>query len=140
MQVHLVHPLKHMFSVFKQHYTYFHTFFHPHVFSHIFSNPCFQFLRTCTKHSTSCQYMWGHIQFYGRGGFLLINFILLRFFACRFQNTYPKYVSKKIYLSILNIDKYVSKMFQKKKKMFPKQLVFFFYRVKIVELIVYEIN
>ena len=29
---HLVHVFKHMFSVFKQHYTYFHTFFHPHVF------------------------------------------------------------------------------------------------------------
>ena len=28
----LVHVFKHMFSVFKQHYTYFHTFFHPHVF------------------------------------------------------------------------------------------------------------
>ena len=37
----LVHPLKHMFSVFKQHYMYFHTFFHSHVFSHIFSNTCF---------------------------------------------------------------------------------------------------
>ena len=76
-----------------------------------------------------------------RGGFLLINFILLRFFACRFQNTYPKYVSKKIYLSIINIDKYVSKMFQIYIYiyMFPKKLVFF-YRVKIVELIVYEIN
>ena len=23
---------KHMFLVFKQHYTHFHTFFHPHVF------------------------------------------------------------------------------------------------------------
>ena len=29
----LVHLFKHMFSVFKQHYTYFHTFFNSHVFS-----------------------------------------------------------------------------------------------------------
>ena len=29
---HLVQEFKYMFSVFKQHYTYFHTFFHPHVF------------------------------------------------------------------------------------------------------------
>ena len=29
----LVHVFKHMFSVFKQHYTYFHTLFHLHVFS-----------------------------------------------------------------------------------------------------------
>ena len=28
----LVEHLKHIFSVFKQHYTYFHTLFHPHVF------------------------------------------------------------------------------------------------------------
>ena len=28
----LVEYLKHMFSVFKQHYTLFHTLFHPHVF------------------------------------------------------------------------------------------------------------
>ena len=28
----LVHMFKHMFSVFKQHYTYFHTLFYPHVF------------------------------------------------------------------------------------------------------------
>ena len=47
---HLVHPLKHMFSVFKQHYMYFHIFFHPHVFPHMFLNTCFQFLSACTKH------------------------------------------------------------------------------------------
>ena len=29
---HLVKHLKHMFSVFKQHYTHFHTLFHSHVF------------------------------------------------------------------------------------------------------------
>ena len=90
-----------------------------------------------------CRYMWGHIQFYGRGGFLLINFILLRFFACRFQNMFPKYVSKKNYLSILNIDKFVSKMFQKNiyfSKIVSFFFFFFFNRVKIVELIVYEIN
>ena len=33
-----VHPIKHTFLVFKQHYTYFHIFFHPHVFTHMFSN------------------------------------------------------------------------------------------------------
>ena len=33
----LVHPLKHMFSIFKLHYTYFYTLFHQHVFPHIFS-------------------------------------------------------------------------------------------------------
>ena len=27
----LVQEFKHMFSVFKQHYKYFHTLFHPHV-------------------------------------------------------------------------------------------------------------
>ena len=27
-----------MFSVFKQHYTYFHILFHPHIFLHVFSN------------------------------------------------------------------------------------------------------
>ena len=42
----LVHSLKYIFSVFKQHYTYFHTLFH----SHIFLNTCLQFLSTCTKH------------------------------------------------------------------------------------------
>ena len=30
---HLVREFKHIFSVFKQHYTYFHIFFHPYVFS-----------------------------------------------------------------------------------------------------------
>ena len=29
----LVHVFKHMFSIFKQYYMYFHTFFHSHVFS-----------------------------------------------------------------------------------------------------------
>ena len=29
----LVYQLKHMFSVFKQHYTHFHTLFHPYVYS-----------------------------------------------------------------------------------------------------------
>ena len=29
----LVHVFKYMFSIFKQHYMYFHTLFHPHVFS-----------------------------------------------------------------------------------------------------------
>ena len=33
-----VWQLKHMFSVFKQHYMFFYIFFHPHVFLHIFSN------------------------------------------------------------------------------------------------------
>ena len=28
----LVHMFKHMFSVFKQQYTYFYTLFHPHIF------------------------------------------------------------------------------------------------------------
>ena len=28
----LVHVFKHMFSIFKQHYTYFHIHFYPHVF------------------------------------------------------------------------------------------------------------
>ena len=27
-----MYVFKHMLSVFKQHYTYFHTFFHPHIF------------------------------------------------------------------------------------------------------------
>ena len=34
----LVHPLKHIFSVFKQHYTYFHLLFHLHVFLYMFLN------------------------------------------------------------------------------------------------------
>ena len=46
----LVHPLKHMFLVFKQYYTYVHTLFHPHIFLYMFSNTCFQFLSACTKH------------------------------------------------------------------------------------------
>ena len=29
----LVHTLKQQFSIFKQHYTYFHALFHPYVFS-----------------------------------------------------------------------------------------------------------
>ena len=33
LMAHLVHKFKHMFSVFKQYYTYFHITFHPHVFS-----------------------------------------------------------------------------------------------------------
>ena len=32
LRVCLVHVFKHMFLVFKQHYTYFYTLFHPHVF------------------------------------------------------------------------------------------------------------
>ena len=31
----LVYMFRHMFSVFKQHYTYFYTLFHSHVFSKI---------------------------------------------------------------------------------------------------------
>ena len=41
-----VHPLKHIFSIFKQHYMHFLIFFHSRVFPHIFSN-------TCTKHPFS---------------------------------------------------------------------------------------
>ena len=41
----LVCVFKQPFSVFKQHYTYFHTFFHPQMFS----NNNFQFLNTYTK-------------------------------------------------------------------------------------------
>ena len=33
LRAHLVHVSKHMFSVFKQYYTYFHTLFHSHLFS-----------------------------------------------------------------------------------------------------------
>ena len=40
---------KQQFSVFKQHYTYFHTLFHPHVFLHMFLNNNCQFLNTYTK-------------------------------------------------------------------------------------------
>ena len=29
---HLIHPLKHMFSVFKRHNTYFHPYIFPHMF------------------------------------------------------------------------------------------------------------
>ena len=32
LRPHLVREFKHMFSVFKQHYTYFYTLFHPHLF------------------------------------------------------------------------------------------------------------
>ena len=39
-----------MFSIFKQHYMYFHTLFHSHIFSHMFSNNNFQFLSACIKH------------------------------------------------------------------------------------------
>jgi len=52
----LVHPLKHIFSIFKQHYTYFYTLFHPQVFPHMFSNTCYQFLSTCTKHLLDLTY------------------------------------------------------------------------------------
>ena len=34
----LIDMFKHMFSVFKQHYTNFHTLFHPCVFSHVSNN------------------------------------------------------------------------------------------------------
>ena len=37
------------FSVFKQHFTYFHILFHPHVFPLKILNNNFQFLNTCTK-------------------------------------------------------------------------------------------
>ena len=42
----LLHNFKHMFSVFKQHYTYFHTIFHLHVFPKKTENCC---LNTRTK-------------------------------------------------------------------------------------------
>ena len=42
----LVCVFKQPFSVFKQHYTYFHTFFHPRVFSKKAENCC---LSACTK-------------------------------------------------------------------------------------------
>ena len=45
----LVCVFKQQFSVFKQHFTYFHTLFHSHVFLQMFSNNNFQFLNTCTK-------------------------------------------------------------------------------------------
>ena len=42
----LVHPLKHAFSVFKQHYTHFHTIFDSciftHVFKHMYKHPSFR--------------------------------------------------------------------------------------------------
>ena len=38
VKAYLVWQLKHMFSVFKQYYTYFHTLFYSHVFPHMFSN------------------------------------------------------------------------------------------------------
>ena len=45
----LICIFKQLFSVFKQHFTYFHTFFHLYVFSQIFLNNNFQFLNTYTK-------------------------------------------------------------------------------------------
>ena len=42
----LIHHFKYMFSVFKQHYTYFYILFHLHVFSKKTKNYC---LGTCTK-------------------------------------------------------------------------------------------
>ena len=44
---------KQQFSVFKQHFAYFHTFFHPYVFPQKFLNNNFQFLNTCTKQALS---------------------------------------------------------------------------------------
>ena len=32
LRAYLVHNFKHMFLVFKQHYTHFHTLCHPHIF------------------------------------------------------------------------------------------------------------
>ena len=46
----LVHSLKYMFSIFKQHYIYFCTLFHSYIFSHMFSNNNFQFLSACIKY------------------------------------------------------------------------------------------
>ena len=45
----LVCIFKQPFSVFKQHFRYFHTFFHPHVFPPMFLNNNFQVLNTCIK-------------------------------------------------------------------------------------------
>ena len=45
----LVNVFKQQFSVFKQHFTYFHILFHPHVFSQKLLNNDFQFLNTCIK-------------------------------------------------------------------------------------------
>ena len=33
IKVHLVHVFKYIFSIFKQHYTYFYILFHPHILS-----------------------------------------------------------------------------------------------------------
>ena len=44
---------KQQFSVFKQHFMYFHTFFHQYIFSQKFLNKNFQFLNTCTKRTLS---------------------------------------------------------------------------------------
>lgn len=46
-----VHPLKHIFSIFKQYYIYFYTFFHIHIFLFMFLKTYFQFLNSYTKHS-----------------------------------------------------------------------------------------
>ena len=45
----LVCVFKQLFSVFKQHFTYFNALFHPHEFSQMFSNNNIQFLNICTK-------------------------------------------------------------------------------------------
>ena len=49
----LVHHFKHMFSVFKQHYTHFHTFFHSHVILEKTKNCC---LNTRTKQTLNISY------------------------------------------------------------------------------------
>ena len=37
-KVRLVREFKHVFSIFKQHYTYFHIFFHSHIFKKNINN------------------------------------------------------------------------------------------------------
>ena len=48
----LVCEFKHMFLVFKQHYTYFHTLFYSYIFPKKTENCC---LNTCTKRALSLQ-------------------------------------------------------------------------------------
>ena len=120
-----------MFSIFKQHYMYFHTLFHSHIFSHMFSNNNFQFLSTCIKYLLNlyCTNMLKamiHTQYVSRCSIKKKIYIYIYIYICIYVCTnvlkammHTKYASRCIYIYIyIYIYKSLSRSITLQKRLF----------------------
>ena len=92
---HLVCDFKQHFSVFKQHYTYFHTFFHSHIFLKNINNV------TRTTLSNDPIILWGYLVWHFKQHFSVFKQYYMHFHTLFHQHVFSKIQTNGPYIFFL---------------------------------------